>query len=211
MAQKQDVIEQTNTILQQRQPVSLASATNLQRVDEYDWATGTGRFMSAPVILLDHQMHTGRTGVRIYGIFLPYTTESTPLLLDLGWLPVSGDRQFPSITLPTGDVYVAGLLAPPPSPGILHTDPIAQSEGTLLTISLDISTLQSVIQLPYLAPRVLRLDPDAPFGYFRDLAVLTNTMKPNQHLGYSVQWFGLALTVLITALLLTFRKKLQFV
>ena len=66
-----------------------------------------------------------------------------------------------------------------------------------------------------LAPRVLRLDPKrqgddagvmlAPGE--RDLAILANTLTPERHLGYAVQWFGLAITVLVVALVLTLRKK----
>ena len=58
-----------------------------------------------------------------------------------------------------------------------------------------------------IAPRVLRLDPDAAGGYARDLEILPNTLPPEKHLGYAVQWFGLALTVLVTALILTFRRR----
>ena len=35
----------------------------------------------------------------------------------------------------------------------------------------------------------------------------SNTMPPERHLGYAVQWFGLALTVLVVAATLTFRMK----
>ena len=58
-----------------------------------------------------------------------------------------------------------------------------------------------------LAPRVLRLDPALPLGYARDLDLLPNTLPPEQHRGYAVQWFALALAVLVTALILTFRKR----
>ena len=57
-----------------------------------------------------------------------------------------------------------------------------------------------------LPPRVLRLDPALPLGYVRDLDILPNTLPPQRHLGYAVQWFALAAAVLATALLLTFRK-----
>ena len=53
---------------------------------------------------------------------------------------------------------------------------------------------------------MLKLDPAIPLGYARDLDVLPNTLPPERHLGYAVQWFGLALAVLVTALVLTFRK-----
>ena len=57
------------------------------------------------------------------------------------------------------------------------------------------------------APRVLRLDPDLPLGYTRDLALLANTLPPDKHRGYALQWFALALAVLVTAVVLTLRKK----
>ena len=63
--------------------------------------------------------------------------------------------------------------------------------------------------MPTLAPRVLKLDPALPIGYTRDLDILPNTLPPERHLGYAVQWFGLALAVFITALLLTLRTRRQ--
>ena len=58
-----------------------------------------------------------------------------------------------------------------------------------------------------LAPRVLRLDPTLPIGFPRDLDILPNTLPPEQHRGYAVQWFGLALAVLATSFILGFRRK----
>ena len=34
-----------------------------------------------------------------------------------------------------------------------------------------------------------------------------NTLTPDRHLGYAVQWFGLAITVLVVALVLTLKSK----
>ena len=57
-----------------------------------------------------------------------------------------------------------------------------------------------------LAPRVLRLDPALPLGYDRDLELLANTLPPEKHRGYALQWFALELAVFVTALILTFRR-----
>ena len=62
-------------------------------------------------------------------------------------------------------------------------------------------------QLPALAPRVLRLDPSLPLGHERDLEVLANTLPPEKHRGYAIQWFGLAFATLVVILLLWFRKR----
>ena len=53
---------------------------------------------------------------------------------------------------------------------------------------------------------MLKLDPASPLGYTRDLDILPNTLPPERHLGYAVQWFGLALAVLVTALVLSLRR-----
>jgi cytochrome oxidase assembly protein ShyY1 len=121
-------------------------------------------------------------------------------------LPVPGDRRMPPVPRPDGEMRIAGLLAPPPSAGIATTIVQPQADGTLLTIALDLPLLRRSLALPVLAPRVLKLDPAIPLGYARDLDVLPNTLPPERHLGYAVQWFGLALAVLVTALVLTFRK-----
>ena len=64
-------------------------------------------------------------------------------------------------------------------------------------------------------PDPLRLDPErakddagvmlAPGE--RDLDILPNTLTPERHLGYAVQWFGLAATVFVVALVLTLRAR----
>ena len=56
-------------------------------------------------------------------------------------------------------------------------------------------------------PRVVRLDPALKIGWARNLDVLPNTLPPERHLGYAVQWWALSAAVFVTALLLTFRKK----
>jgi len=103
-----------------------------------------------------------------------------------------------------------GLLAPPPSSGLANAPPLMQANGTVLTVNLRAALrtpeLTRILHQPRLSELVLRLDPELPLGYARDLDILPNTMPPERHLGYAVQWFALALAVLVTALILTFRK-----
>jgi surfeit locus 1 family protein len=76
-----------------------------------------------------------------------------------------------------------------------------------LATQLDHRVIAEALGLPALAPRVLRLDPALKTGYARDLDILPNTLPPERHLGYAVQWFGLAAAVFITALVLTLRSR----
>jgi len=204
MHEKQAMLDAAHAVVQQRHALPLSAAADVPRSRDYDWSAGSGRFAALPPVLLDNQSHDERAGVRAYRVFLP--VDAAPLLVELGWLPLAGDRHMPPVPRPDASMRIAGLLAPPPSAGIATPIVQPQADGTLLTIALDLPLLRKALALPALAPRVLKLDPAIPLGYARDLDVLPNTLPPERHLGYAVQWFGLALAVLVTALVLTFRK-----
>lgn len=209
MHAKQAMLDAVSTVLEQRQAQPLAVAADPARSSDYDWSAGSGRFATLPPVVLDNQGREQRPGVRAYRVFVP--TQGTPLLVELGWLPLPGDRTLPAVPLPRETTQVSGLLSPPPSPGLATAPAVAQADGTLLAIALRPDALAAQLGLAALSPRVLKLDPaqslpaDGP-AYARDLDILPNTLPPDRHLGYAVQWFGLALAVLVTALVVTFRK-----
>jgi surfeit locus 1 family protein len=203
--QKEAMLAETARVLAERRPQPLALAEDAGRTQSYDWAGGEGEFLSGPAILLDNQTRDRRPGVRAYRVFQP--VDAAPLLVELGWLPVPGNRAMPAVAPVAGRQRLSGLLVPPPSEGIAQAPPAVQADGSLLVIALQREELVQALQLPALAPRLLKLDPDLPLGYARDLDVLPNTLPPERHIGYAVQWFGLAGAVLVTALLLTWRSR----
>lgn len=209
MHRKQAMLASVHGVLQQRQAQPLAAAADPVRSGTYDWSMGDGRFAELPPILLDNQSRGERPGVRAYRVFQP--ESGAPLLVELGWLPLPGDRRLPAVPTPAGVTRVAGLLVPPPSSGLARGVAVAQPDGALLAVALQPAALGRQLHLAALAPRVLKLDPEQalPAGgpaYARDLDILPNTLPPERHLGYAVQWFGLAIAVFITALVVTFRK-----
>lgn len=203
---KQALLDDAAQVLQQRSRQPLALAADPARARGFDWAAGEGRFATLPAVLLDNQNHQGRAGVRAYRVFEPAQPGALPVLVELGWLPVPGDRRLPQVPAPEV-AQVAGLLLPPPSPGLVAPVVAAQADGSLLVVALDPQALAPALGVAALAPRVLRLDPDLPIGYARDLDLLPNTLPPERHLGYAVQWFALALAMLVIAALLTWRLR----
>ncbi|WP_132998761.1 SURF1 family protein [Luteimonas arsenica] len=204
--EKQLMLDQVAATVAAKSPRPLAIAADGARAGVYDWAAGGGRFAEAPAVLLDNQQREGRAGVRVYRAFVP-DGGAAPLLVELGWLPLPGDRRLPEVPRPVGQHDIAGLLAPPPAHGIGPAGFAVQGDGSLLAVGLDPAALAPALRLPGLAPRVLKLDPDAAIGYARDLDILPNTLPPERHLGYAVQWFALALAVLATAIVLTSRRQ----
>lgn len=206
MDEKQAMLDAVAGTLEARTPLPLSLAGAPEQARGYDWAVGRGAFAKAPAVLLDNQQRDGRPGVRAYRLFDP--DAGAPLLVELGWLPLPGDRTMPAVPRPDGPHRLQGLLAPPPSPGLgqARLVPAADEAGAVVVTGLHAPGLAQALGVPALPPRVLKLDPDLPLGFARDLDVLPNTLSPQQHLGYAVQWFGLALAVLVTALVLTFRR-----
>lgn len=202
MHQKEAMLASAQAVLARRDAQPLATAAVSAQARAYTWAAGDGHFLDAPAVLLDNQARDDRAGVRAYRVFAPI--GAPPVLVELGWLPVPGDRRMPSVPVPAVH-HVAGLLAPPPSAGLARAVVQPQPDGSLLLVAFDVPLLRATLHLPDLAPRVLKLDPALPPAYPRDLDILPNTLPPARHLGYAVQWFGLSLTVLVTALVLTLR------
>ncbi|MBB5209112.1 SURF1 family protein [Chiayiivirga flava] len=203
--QKQHLLLETAEMLAAREAVPLADAV-ARETRALQWTSGSVQFDARGPLLLDNQLRAGRAGVRAYRLAL-VDGSATPLLVDLGWLPLPADRALPTIERPAGRIEARGLLAPPPSAGIaLGTGIAPAADGWLLTrIDMHAIAAATGLAVPP-APRVLRLDPDLPLGYERDLDVLQNTLPPERHRGYAVQWWGLAVTVFVVWLVLGFRR-----
>ena len=196
------------------QPLLLAS--DPKRIDSYDWAAGQGSIANT-TLWLDNQQRGGRVGVRMYCVLLPQDGVQA-VLVDAGWWPLDGQRTLPVFGCPLAhDAAVRGLLAPPPSTGLASGAALATSgPQRWLATRLELLAIARELKLSTgIAPRVLRLDPQraqddagvmlAPGE--RDLDILPNTLTPERHLGYAVQWFGLAAAVFVVALVLTLRAR----
>jgi surfeit locus 1 family protein len=203
--EKRVMLANAAVALAARNPQPLSMLADPDRAQAYDWVEIEGHFADAPMVLLDNQQHAGKVGVRAYRLFV--ASDGLPVLLDLGWAALPPNRTLPKLAPNTAQVMFAGLALPPPGQGLDVGDPVVQPDGTLLATAIDLPTLRKLLRQPALAPRVFRPEPRADFGFYRDFDVLPNTLPPERHLGYAVQWFALAAAVLITALLLTFRRK----
>ncbi|MCC6757870.1 MAG: SURF1 family protein, partial [Arenimonas sp.] len=107
----------------------------------------------------------------------------------------------------SGAHRVQGLLLPPPSAGLAMGPAYSvQADGSWLLTRIDREALQSGLKRA-LAPRVLRPDPAQRIGFARDLQVQANTLPPEKHRGYAMQWFGLAAAFAVLCIGFWKRKK----
>lgn len=170
--------------------------------------SGPGVYDPARSVLLDNQRRGAEVGVLLFTLFHP-ADGSPALLVNRGWLPLDAERRVAlPIETPTDQVPASGLLRRPPSSGIRlgQAPSLAASAGMPQLTWLDTAELAAAWNLA-LPPVVLELDPTSPAGFRRDTDPLPNTLPPEQHRGYAVQWWALATAVATIWLVLVVRAR----
>jgi surfeit locus 1 family protein len=174
-------------------------------VPRYQRVRVSGVLDGAHQFLLDNRTWRGRAG---YEVLTPLTRGDAPaLLVDRGWVPFSGVRaRLPDVALhaPDSTVTLTGRVADLPSPGLAsgRAPPAADAPWPKVTSFPDIGQLAGALGAA-LAPRILLLDPQAPFGYVRDWQ--PPGLPPLRHFGYAIQWWSFAVLALIAWCVASFR------
>jgi surfeit locus 1 family protein len=200
-AQKEQMLESYQQTLSNKQTIPVQTAI-LQK-QSLQWVSAEGKFLELPPIFLDNQRREDQVGVRVYRAF--ETFERQTFLVDLGWLPLSGDRRFPQIpNYPNSSL--SGLWTKPPSVGLALGPALSHQSTHVLAMRMETDELARLLNVK-LEANVLRLGPEADIGFERSIELLPNTLPPEKHRGYAVQWAGLAIATFIIALILQFRKR----
>lgn len=185
------------------QPVSIDEA--LQNPDGPRPVRDTlTRRVDTPWLLLDNQRRGEAVGVLAFAVY--ESPDATPVVVNMGWLPLPPSREIPALLEPPATLSARGLLVDFPAQGLRLGDHSSGGigAGPLLLTYLDPIELGQRLGMT-LAPRMLRLAPDMPVGFTRDLDVLPNTLPAEQHYGYAFQWFGFAAAAACIFLILSLR------
>ncbi len=167
--------------------------------------SGRGRFDATATVFLDNQVQDGQPGIHVLVLFHPQSAPR-PLLVNLGWQPLPDRSNIALPAIPQGEITVRGLLVPPTAVGIrLGNAEWTRDEPPPLLAFLDIAALREQMGNEMFEGQML-LDDDLDFGLVRRWQALPNTIPPERHRGYAVQWFALALTVLVVFLVLSRRR-----
>jgi len=155
-------------------------------------------------VLLDGMSYRGRPG---YQVLTPLITADGEVLVNRGWIPANGNRVIlPDVRVSGAPREVFGRIERLPSPGLRLAASAPATDAAwprrlLFPTTAEIGTQVGTVLRDY----QLLLDPDDPDGYVRDWH--PGGMDPARHLGYAVQWFGLALTVIVIYCVLAFRNR----
>ena len=163
-----------------------------------------GRFDGEGQFLWDNRTHQGQPGFHVITPLVIVPGE-TRILVDRGWIPLSGSRDnLPVPKIPAGSKVISGYLYEP-KPGFT-LEAHAPEYDSPLRQNLDLSAFAS--SAPYaVQPYVLRLDVDHPDGFVRVWPVPDQTAV-RRHEAYAVQWFGMAV-VFIGVVAALWRRELR--
>jgi surfeit locus 1 family protein len=178
-------------------PLTLNRRRGFDEDDRYRPAQARGRYVAGQQWLLDNRVYRGQAGYHVFSLFRLDGADQPTLLVNRGWVAVGASRDYlPALPLPEKTVELSGRLDSPASVGlVLGEVPLESIADKVVVQSLDIAALAQARGLDLLR-YALVIDEGEPGGLQYDWSPIPQ-MGPEKHLGYAVQWFGLAVALLI--------------
>lgn len=150
-----------------------------------------GEFDGEHSLLLDNRQRGGRVGVELLQPFLDRPSGRW-VLVNRGWLPWPQRATPPAFDTPQGELQLQVTVYRPAGQAFLLGDGAPGAGWPRLVNAVDAPALWRELGRDGLAAE-LRLAP-GPASYVGNWPVVA--VGPEKHLGYAVQWFALAATLL---------------
>lgn len=187
--------------------VVLGPSASTQGLPRYQRVAATGHYDPARQVLLDNMPSaTGRPGFRV---LTPFVRDgaSRLLLVDRGWVPLGATREALPVIEVAGDARtVGGRLDGVPVPG-LRVGEASPADDTAWPRVMNfprVEDLERAFAAP-IEPRILLLDAGEPDGFERQWRPSLG-FGPERHVGYAIQWFALAVAVLVAFIALSVQR-----
>ena len=197
---------------QGRQQLLEFTANNEPPLSRYQHVRVMGRYDTTRQILLDNMPSTdpaqsGRPGYRVLTpLIIDSQGQDTIVLIDRGWVSGIGNRQqLPVIDVDTQLREVRGLLDDLPQPGVRAGDAGINTDHWPQRLNYPKAEELKLLYGERLASRIILLDADQPEGYARFWSINFG-FTPERHIGYAVQWFGLALTLVTIYIVVNLKR-----
>jgi len=171
-------------------------------VERYRRVRVRGRYDGERQFLLDNMPREGVPGVHV---LTPLLREAgSVVVVDRGWIALGGDRRaLPPLPVDEASREVTGRADALPRPAVELEAPPGSGWPRLVSFPTT-DELAAALGVA-VHPQVLLLDDAQPDGFLREWR--PPGMTPDKHVGYAVQWFGLAAAVAVTWLVLSFRPR----
>jgi surfeit locus 1 family protein len=176
------------------------------KVPRYQHVEATGHYDETRQILIDNMVNAERAG---YFVITPFALEGGGwVLVNRGWVPLGKSRaDRPSIPVAGNTRSIRGRADNLPSPGIQMgvAAPLAPPYPAVANFPKRAELAQLLKESNWTsAADLVLLDADQPDGYVRNWA--PPGFPALRHIGYALQWFGLALTLGVIYVVTNFRR-----
>lgn len=184
-------------------PLTAATAP----LPRYQHVAVQGHYDPDHQVLIDNMTSSdGRAG---YYVLTPLALDGGGwLLVNRGWVPLGASRHvLPDVRVAPTPRVVHGRTDHLPVPGIRMGTPAPPAAPFPAVATYPgVTELAALLGVGQFAPaaEVLLLDPSEPDGYLRQWS--PPGLSPMRHLAYAVQWFGLALTLVVIYVVTNLRR-----
>lgn len=164
-------------------------------LSEYRPAAVSGHYDLGHQLLLDNKTYHGHAG---YHVLTPLRLKDrAAVLVNRGWVPLGESRSvLPELPGPAEKVMVEGVLKLPPE-RLFRLDSAEETHQGWPQVVQQIELEQLEKRLGYpLLPVLLLLDSEDAHGFVRDWQPVYD-VPPDKHRAYAMQWFTLALVLLL--------------
>ena len=159
----------------------------------------TGSFDEKRYWLLENKIHNGRPGFEVVMVFMPRSGPA--LLVNRGWVASSGYRdRLPDIDTPSGEQTLIGWMTTPSQNPLIDETGRKHSQWPRLTLEADPARFGAELGLP-VWPQWLKLRAESAAALTIDWQPLN--MTATRHIGYAVQWFSMAATLVLLTLIVS--------
>ena len=164
-----------------------------------------GHYDDSRQVLIDNMVNGESPG---YFVITPFALRDGGwLLVNRGWVPLGSSRaQRPAVPVNSDERTLRGRADNLPSPGIrMGTPAPLQPPYPVVAAFPTHQEIARLLQEPRWAAAtdLVLLDPAEPDGYVRNWT--PPGFPPMRHIGYAVQWFGLALALAVIYIVTNFR------
>jgi surfeit locus 1 family protein len=176
------------------------------QVPRYQHLEAAGHYDDSRQVLIDNMVESGRAG---YFVITPFELQGGGwILVNRGWVPVGASRaERPSIPANARMRTLHGRADKLPSPGIQLGTRTALSPPYPVVASFpshgEVAALLKEASWAGAADVIL-LDAAEPDGYVRHWS--PPGFPPMRHVGYAVQWFGLAAALFVIYIVTNTRR-----
>jgi len=172
----------------------------------YQHLVADGHYDDSRQLLIDNMVESGQAG---YFVITPFELQGGGwVLVNRGWVPVGSSRaQLPAIPVNAQPRTIHGRADNLPSPGIqLGRRAVLAPPYPVVAGFPKHEEIAALLQEPRWASAadLILLDPGEPDGYVRHWS--PPGFPPMRHIGYAVQWFGLATALFVIYIVTNSRR-----